>query len=112
MFCYCAAAVWQEIDHRGIATALEVIDKARVPIVKMKDKISGLAFDICFDVENGPVSSAFVRSYVMSRRVAVMSRRVAVMGTMSLLLMSHTTQLRRVCGVCVCVCVVRFWQAH
>jgi non-canonical poly(A) RNA polymerase PAPD5/7 len=43
---------------------MEVIDKARVPIVKLKDKVSGLAFDICFDVESGPVSSAFVRSYV------------------------------------------------
>ncbi len=56
-------ALAREINHRDLSSYMEVIDKARVPIVKMRDKISGLAFDICFDVDSGPISSAYVKKY-------------------------------------------------
>jgi hypothetical protein len=60
VYCVSVRAGRQTLEERGISSYLEVIDKARVPIVKLKDRVSGLAFDICFDVPSGPVSSQYV----------------------------------------------------
>ena len=39
---------------------LQVIAKAKVPIVKFDDVATGLAFDISFDVANGPKAAEYV----------------------------------------------------
>ena len=40
---------------------LQVVAKAKVPIIKFEEVASGFNFDISFDVANGPVTAAFVR---------------------------------------------------
>ena len=37
-----------------MATKIQLIAKARVPIVKFEERPSGFQFDISFDVANGP----------------------------------------------------------
>lgn len=39
---------------------VQVISKAKVPIVKFEDVATGLAFDVSFDVANGPKTAAYV----------------------------------------------------
>ena len=45
-----------------MATDIQLIAKARVPIVKFIEKQSGFQFDISFDVANGPASAEIVRA--------------------------------------------------
>ena len=44
-----------------MATDIEVIDKARVPIIKFEEALSGYKFDISFNVANGPQAAGVVR---------------------------------------------------
>ena len=54
------AHVPQAIEAADISSYMEVIEKARVPIVKMRDSGTGLNVDICFDVDSGVKSSELV----------------------------------------------------
>ena len=40
---------------------LQIISKAKVPIVKFQDIESNINFDISFDVANGPAAAQFVK---------------------------------------------------
>ena len=42
------------------AAAMQVIAKAKVPIIKFTETASGFAFDVSFDVADGPVAGEFV----------------------------------------------------
>ncbi|KAJ8616388.1 hypothetical protein MRB53_035760 [Persea americana] len=57
-------AVSRALSQRGIAKKMQVIGKARVPIVKFVEKESGVAFDVSFDVENGPKAAEFIKDAV------------------------------------------------
>ncbi|KAK2639080.1 hypothetical protein Ddye_026875 [Dipteronia dyeriana] len=54
-------ALSRALSQRGIAKKIQVIAKARVPIVKFIEKRSGIAFDISFDVHNGPKAAEFIQ---------------------------------------------------
>ncbi|XAR68338.1 Polynucleotide adenylyltransferase [Bertholletia excelsa] len=57
-------ALAKALSQRGIAKKMQVIAKARVPIVKFVEKKSSVAFDISFDVENGPKAADFIKDAV------------------------------------------------
>jgi len=50
------------LTRRGVGTGVALIAKARIPIVKFTEATSGLAFDISFDVANGPAAAAWMRA--------------------------------------------------
>ncbi|XVF18848.1 hypothetical protein REPUB_Repub11eG0058200 [Reevesia pubescens] len=58
-------ALSRALSQRGIAKKMHVIAKARVPIVKFVEKKSGVAFDISFDVDNGPKVAEFIKEAVL-----------------------------------------------
>jgi non-canonical poly(A) RNA polymerase PAPD5/7 len=43
---------------------IQVIAKARVPIVKFTDRLSGYNFDISFDMPSGPQAAGYVKELV------------------------------------------------
>jgi non-canonical poly(A) RNA polymerase PAPD5/7 len=51
----------KELKRRGVVQYLEVIDKARVPIVKFTHK-NGTHADVCFDQPSGPNMGRLIRS--------------------------------------------------
>ncbi|KAK8527405.1 hypothetical protein V6N12_054618 [Hibiscus sabdariffa] len=57
-------ALSRALSQRGIAKKMQVIAKARVPIVKFVEKKSGVAFDVSFDVDNGPKAAEFIKGAV------------------------------------------------
>ncbi|XP_057970535.1 uncharacterized protein LOC131159538 isoform X2 [Malania oleifera] len=57
-------ALSRALSQRGIAKNMQVIAKARVPIIKFIEKKSGVAFDISFDVENGPKAAEFIQDAI------------------------------------------------
>ncbi|KAG2681845.1 hypothetical protein I3760_11G162900 [Carya illinoinensis] len=57
-------ALSRALSQRGMAKNMQVIGKARVPIVKFVEKKSGVAFDISFDVSNGPKAAEFIKDAV------------------------------------------------
>ncbi|CAK9167169.1 unnamed protein product [Ilex paraguariensis] len=57
-------ALSRALSQRGIAKKIQVIAKARVPIIKFVEKRSGVAFDISFDVQNGPKAAEFIEDAV------------------------------------------------
>ncbi|KAF8391349.1 hypothetical protein HHK36_023653 [Tetracentron sinense] len=57
-------ALSRALSQRGIAKKIQVIAKARVPIIKFVEKRSGVAFDISFDVINGPKAAEFIKDAV------------------------------------------------
>ncbi|KAH7512543.1 hypothetical protein FEM48_Zijuj12G0101600 [Ziziphus jujuba var. spinosa] len=57
-------ALSRALSQRGIAKKIQVIAKARVPIIKFVEKRSGVAFDISFDVHNGPKAAEFIMDAV------------------------------------------------
>ncbi|XP_011083273.2 non-canonical poly(A) RNA polymerase PAPD5 [Sesamum indicum] len=57
-------ALSRALSQRGIAKKIQVIAKARVPIIKFVEKKSGVAFDISFDVNNGPKAAEFIKDAV------------------------------------------------
>ncbi|GAQ89300.1 DNA polymerase sigma subunit [Klebsormidium nitens] len=50
-----------QLSKRRIAKQIQVIAKARVPIIKFVEVESKIQFDISFDVENGPAAAKFIR---------------------------------------------------
>ncbi|XWS09986.1 hypothetical protein CRYUN_Cryun39dG0037100 [Craigia yunnanensis] len=58
-------ALSRALSQRGIVKKMQVIAKARVPIVKFVEKKSGVAFDISFDVDNGPKAAEFIKEAVL-----------------------------------------------
>ncbi|OVA14928.1 PAP/25A-associated [Macleaya cordata] len=57
-------ALSRALSQRGIAKKIQVIAKARVPIIKFIERQSGVAFDISFDVENGPKAAEFIKDAI------------------------------------------------
>ncbi|KAH7851322.1 hypothetical protein Vadar_009801 [Vaccinium darrowii] len=57
-------ALARALSQRGVAKKIQVIAKARVPIIKFVEKRSGVAFDISFDLENGPKAAEFIEDAV------------------------------------------------
>lgn len=57
-------ALSRALSQRGIAKNIQVIAKARIPIIKFVEKRSGVAFDISFDVQNGPKAAKFIKDAV------------------------------------------------
>ncbi|MCD7464276.1 hypothetical protein HAX54_052376 [Datura stramonium] len=59
-------ALSRALSQKGVAKKIQVISKARVPIIKFVEKKSGIAFDISFDVENGPKAAEFIKDAMSS----------------------------------------------
>ncbi|KAG8386317.1 hypothetical protein BUALT_Bualt03G0136400 [Buddleja alternifolia] len=57
-------ALSRALSQRGIAKKIQVIAKARVPIIKFVEKKSCFAFDISFDVHNGPKAADFIKDAI------------------------------------------------
>uniref|UniRef100_A0A2N9HDT9 polynucleotide adenylyltransferase n=1 Tax=Fagus sylvatica TaxID=28930 RepID=A0A2N9HDT9_FAGSY len=57
-------ALSRALSQRGVAKNIQVIGKARVPIIKFIEKKSGVAFDISFDAQNGPKAAEFIQDAV------------------------------------------------
>lgn len=53
-----------EFDRKGLITKHEVIDSARVPIVKLWEKQSGIQIDISFNARSALVSRALIADYL------------------------------------------------
>ena len=53
-------ALGRALSRGGLARKMELITKARVPIVKFVEALSGIQFDVSFDVANGPQAAHFV----------------------------------------------------
>lgn len=51
-------ALANALHRRDMATNVQVIAKAKVPIVKFIERESGFQFDVSFDVANGPAVRA------------------------------------------------------
>ncbi|KAM7280543.1 hypothetical protein ACFE04_007677 [Oxalis oulophora] len=54
-------ALSKALSQNRIVKNMQVIAHARVPIVKFKERESGFAFDISFDVDNGPKAAEFIK---------------------------------------------------
>ncbi|TVU35597.1 hypothetical protein EJB05_17495, partial [Eragrostis curvula] len=57
-------ALAKALSQKGVAKKIQVIAKARVPIVKFVERKSGIAFDISFDVDGGPQAADFIKESV------------------------------------------------
>ncbi|XP_043702202.1 terminal nucleotidyltransferase 4B [Telopea speciosissima] len=57
-------ALSRALSQRGIAKKIQVIGKARVPIVKFVERTSGISFDISFDVQSGPQAAEFIKDAI------------------------------------------------
>eukprot|EP01018_Ginkgo_biloba_P003375 Gb_02324 [translate_table: standard] len=57
-------ALAKALSQKSVAHKIQVIGKARVPIVKFIEKESDVAFDISFDVENGPDAANFIKDAI------------------------------------------------
>ncbi|XP_038899128.1 terminal nucleotidyltransferase 4B [Benincasa hispida] len=57
-------ALSRALSQKGIAKKIQVIGKARVPIIKFVEKLSGISFDISFDVQNGPKAADFIKGAI------------------------------------------------
>ena len=48
--------------HQGVTVWLaQIIGKAKVPIIKFQEIVSGLNFDVSFNAANGPQAAEYVR---------------------------------------------------
>lgn len=70
-------ALAKSLLRKGMAKNLQVISKARVPIIKFEEQPSGYNFDISFDVANGPEAAANVRD--LMKRLPSMKPLVLVL---------------------------------
>ncbi|XP_050110715.1 uncharacterized protein LOC126589465 [Malus sylvestris] len=57
-------ALSRALSQMGLAKRIQVIGKARIPIIKFVEKTSGVAFDISFDIESGPKAADFIQGAV------------------------------------------------
>jgi DNA polymerase sigma len=53
-----------EIERRGLSRKTEVIDSARIPIVKVRDKVSGIMIDISFAAASALVTRALINELI------------------------------------------------
>ncbi|KAJ2777500.1 hypothetical protein H4R18_005126 [Coemansia javaensis] len=67
----------RELKQTGFSTSCEVIANARVPIIKTREAISGIAVDISINADSGMTSAAVQRSFV--ERVYPTSLRALVL---------------------------------
>ncbi|KAJ8424987.1 hypothetical protein Cgig2_027996 [Carnegiea gigantea] len=56
-------ALAKALSQRCLAKKIQVIGKARVPIIKFVEMETNVAFDISFDVENGPKAAEYIKVY-------------------------------------------------
>ncbi|MQL93319.1 hypothetical protein Taro_025959 [Colocasia esculenta] len=59
------SALARAISRRSVGKKIQVIAKARVPIIKFVEKQSGIAFDLSFDMQSGPNAADFIKDSVM-----------------------------------------------
>ncbi|XP_010675574.2 uncharacterized protein LOC104891567 [Beta vulgaris subsp. vulgaris] len=57
-------ALARALSQKGIAKKMQVIGKARVPIIKFVEKVTDVQFDISFDVDNGPKAAAYIKDAI------------------------------------------------
>ncbi|CAO2836092.1 unnamed protein product [Amaranthus hypochondriacus] len=57
-------ALAKALSREGIAKKIQVIGKARVPIIKFVEKVADVAFDISFDVDNGPKAAEYIKNAI------------------------------------------------
>ncbi|PRQ31304.1 putative polynucleotide adenylyltransferase [Rosa chinensis] len=57
-------ALSRALSQMGLAKRIQVIAKARVPIIKFEEKTSGIAFDISFDIDSGPKAAEFIKDAI------------------------------------------------
>ncbi|KAF7048243.1 hypothetical protein CFC21_057033 [Triticum aestivum] len=57
-------ALAKALSQKGVAKKIQVIAKARVPIVKFVERISGIPFDISFDIDGGPQAADFIKDAI------------------------------------------------
>ncbi|CAK7327636.1 unnamed protein product [Dovyalis caffra] len=57
-------ALSRALSQKGVAKKIQVIAKARVPIVKFIEKRSGVSFDLSFDVNGGPIAAEFIKNAI------------------------------------------------
>ncbi|KAK1414309.1 hypothetical protein QVD17_30053 [Tagetes erecta] len=57
-------ALSRALSQRGVAKKIQVIAKARVPIIKFVEKRSGISFDVSFDMENGPKAAEYIQEAI------------------------------------------------
>eukprot|EP00271_Cylindrocystis_brebissonii_P018746 TRINITY_DN5444_c0_g2_i1.p1 TRINITY_DN5444_c0_g2~~TRINITY_DN5444_c0_g2_i1.p1 ORF type:complete len:744 (-),score=129.75 TRINITY_DN5444_c0_g2_i1:1014-3245(-) len=57
-------ALAQALRRTKVAKSLQVIARAKVPIVKFVEQQSGISFDISFDATNGPEAAAFIKKAI------------------------------------------------
>ncbi|KEH38740.1 nucleotidyltransferase family protein [Medicago truncatula] len=57
-------AISRSLSQRSMAKKIQVIGKARVPIIKFVERKSCLSFDISFDLENGPKAAEYIQDAV------------------------------------------------
>ncbi|XP_021754869.1 non-canonical poly(A) RNA polymerase PAPD5-like [Chenopodium quinoa] len=57
-------ALSRALSQKGIAKKMQVIGKARVPIIKFLEKVTDVAFDISFDVDNGPKAAEYIQDAI------------------------------------------------
>lgn len=49
------------LARNGVGEQMQLITKSKVPIVKLREKASGIDFDVSFEVSGGPAAAEFVR---------------------------------------------------
>ncbi|KAG6393761.1 hypothetical protein SASPL_144330 [Salvia splendens] len=81
-------ALSRALSQRGIAKKMQVIAKARIPIIKFVEKKSGFSFDISlhhiniFDVHNGSKAAEFIKVYTGGiGSYALLSMLIAMLRT-------------------------------
>ncbi|XP_062122490.1 inactive non-canonical poly(A) RNA polymerase protein Trf4-2 [Drosophila sulfurigaster albostrigata] len=52
------------LDSRGVADNIIVVDKARVPVVKFKERLSQIKFDISFNTTSGVKAAELVKMFI------------------------------------------------
>ncbi|XP_076943790.1 uncharacterized protein LOC143614163 [Bidens hawaiensis] len=57
-------ALSRALSQKGVAKKIQVIAKARVPIIKFVEKRSGISFDVSFDMENGPKAAEYIQDAI------------------------------------------------
>lgn len=57
-------ALAKALSQKGVAKKIQVIAKARVPIVKFVERVSGIPFDISFDIDGGPQAADFIKDAI------------------------------------------------
>ncbi|XP_047057031.1 terminal nucleotidyltransferase 4B-like [Lolium rigidum] len=57
-------ALAKALTQKGVAKKIQVIAKARVPIVKFVERISEIPFDISFDIDGGPQAADFIKDAI------------------------------------------------